>query len=103
MVRVRQPIVVAGAAAEDAVVGMQSLENRDRLPRTIEVECVAGELLPHELRAGKRVSQSLAERVRGRKIAATAGHHTVDLQLLEWREIHPGQALGDGRGRIALI
>ena len=82
---------------------MQSLENRYRLPRTIEIECVAGELLPHQLRAGKRVGQSLAEGIRGGKVAATAGHHAVDLQLLEWREIHPTQALGEHRGRIALI
>src|SRR2546425_9727326 len=48
VVGVGQPVVIARAPVEGAAVGVQSLENRDRLARTIEGERVAGELRSEE-------------------------------------------------------
>src|SRR2546422_7671565 len=58
-------------------------ENRDRLARTVEVERVAGELLPHQLRVRDCLGQGASQRVRGSKIAAASGRseeHTSELQ-----------------------
>ena len=103
VIGVGQPVVVARAPAQGAAVGVQPLENRHRLTRTIGVQSVAGELLPHQLRAGNRLGQRTPERVRGGEVAAASRHHTVDLHLLEPSETHAAQAARDTRGRVTLI
>ena len=57
VVGVGQPVVITRAPVKGAAVRVQPLENRDRFARTIEVERVASELLPHQLRAGKRLGE----------------------------------------------